>query len=75
MLNTGGAIQSVVVEDLKVRVLVKGAGEMRVYSSERPKGCRIDGEEVSFVYEEEMVAVEVAWSGSSSKTCAVEYLY
>ena len=79
MLNTGGAIQSVEFGDemseVAVKIAVKGAGEMKVYSSERPAGCRINGEEARFVYEESMVTVEVPWSGSSTKHCFVEYLY
>lgn len=79
MLNSGGAVQSFEFEEsgelLVVKVGVKGAGEMRAYSSVRPLACRVNGEEVKFVYEENVVSVQVPWSGSSSKLCGVEYLY
>jgi raffinose synthase len=79
MLNLGGAVQSFEFEEngegLVVKVGVKGAGEMRAYSSVRPSACRVNGKEVEFVYEENLVSAQVPWSGSSSKLCCVEFLY
>lgn len=79
MLNAGGAVQSLEFEDRlsesTVKIAVKGAGEMKAYSSERPAACRVNREDAGFVYEENVVTVEVPWSGSSNKLCIVEYLY
>jgi raffinose synthase len=79
MLNSGGAVQSIEFKEngevLVVKAGVKGAGEMRAYSSVRPLACRVNGEEVEFVYEENLISVQVPWSGSSSKLCCVEFLY
>ncbi|KAE9449135.1 hypothetical protein C3L33_18991, partial [Rhododendron williamsianum] len=77
MLNTGGAVQSFVVneEGSLVQVGVKGTGEMRVYASVKPRRCRINGEEVGFGYEDGgMVVVQVPWVESSSVS-VVEYLF
>lgn len=68
MLNTGGAIQSLEVVDDEnlVRIGVKGFGEMKVFASEKPSTCKVDGVEVKFGYDsEKMVNVEVPWPGSS----------
>lgn len=80
MLNSGGAVESIAIRDdnseiLAVEVDVKGAGDMRAYSSIRPVACRMNGKEVEFTYEASMVFVQVPWSGSSSKLCHVQYLY
>ncbi|PIA52521.1 hypothetical protein AQUCO_01000414v1 [Aquilegia coerulea] len=76
MLNTGGAIQSLKIDnqDNVVQILVKGAGEMRVFASERPKVCTVNGGEVSFIYADEMVAIHVPWE-ESSKLSLVEYYF
>jgi raffinose synthase len=77
MLNTGGAVQSFVLneEGSLVQVGVKGCGEMRAFASEKPRRCRINGEEVEFGYEEEgMVVVQVPWV-ESSRDSIVEYLF
>ncbi|KAJ9152658.1 hypothetical protein P3X46_026204 [Hevea brasiliensis] len=76
MLNTGGAIQSLAYNDSNrsVRIGVKGAGEMRIFASEKPRGCRIDEKEVGIEYEECMVVVQVPWSASSGVSI-VEYLF
>ncbi|XP_058087594.1 galactinol--sucrose galactosyltransferase-like [Magnolia sinica] len=76
MLNTGGAVQSLEFDDEKrlIRVGVKGTGEMRAYSSEKPKACRINGKEVGFEYEEQMVVIQVPWP-ESSKLSVIEYLF
>ncbi|OMO67486.1 Raffinose synthase [Corchorus olitorius] len=76
MLNSGGAIQSLEFdegEDL-VRIGAKGSGEMRVFASEKPVSCKIDGVPVEFNYEQQMVAIEVPWPNSSSLSI-VEYLF
>lgn len=77
MLNTGGAVQSFVVneEGSLVQVGVKGCGEMRAFASEKPRRCRINGEEVGIGYEEEgTVVVQVPWVESSGVSI-VEYLF
>jgi len=76
MLNNGGAIQSfeyLEAQDL-VQVGIRGAGEMRVYASEKPRACGIDGKEVDFEYEEFMVVIQVPWP-SSSKWSFVQYIF
>ncbi|KAK6920660.1 Glycosyl hydrolases 36 [Dillenia turbinata] len=67
MLNSGGAIQSLDFDDDEnvVRIGVKGSGEMKVFASEKPLACRIDGKNVDFSYEDHMVTVQVPWPGSS----------
>ncbi|KAF7819543.1 putative galactinol--sucrose galactosyltransferase 5 [Senna tora] len=76
MLNTGGAIQSLEFNEAKnlVDVGVRGSGEMRVFASERPRACKIDGEEVDFGYEEGMVVIQVPWPGSS-KLSLLQYIF
>ncbi|KAK9104394.1 hypothetical protein Scep_021238 [Stephania cephalantha] len=76
MLNTGGAIQSLSFDDGEnsVRVDVKGTGEIRVFSSHKPRICKINGEEVDFKYEEQMVVVQVTWPSSCSIS-TVDYLF
>ncbi|KAK9272818.1 hypothetical protein L1049_003196 [Liquidambar formosana] len=76
MLNTGGAIQSLAFdeEDDSVQVGVKGTGEMRVFASERPRACRIDGEDVAFAYDGHMVIIQVPWP-SSSNLSVIDYLF
>lgn len=76
MLNTGGAIQSLAFDKAQnlVEVGVKGKGEMRVFASERPSTCRIDGKEVDFEYEGSMVVIKVPWL-SSSKLSNVQYIF
>ncbi|KAJ4741917.1 Raffinose synthase family protein [Rhynchospora pubera] len=79
MLNSGGAVQSFESKEngeiLVVKVGIKGVGEMWAYSSSRPSSCQVNGEEVNFVYEENVISVQVPWSGSSSKLCDVEIFY
>ncbi|KAI9075574.1 hypothetical protein K1719_042480 [Acacia pycnantha] len=76
MLNTGGAIQSLAFDDDQsvAEVGVKGSGEMRVFASERPEACKIDGKEVEFEYEEGVVAIQVPWPGSS-RLSLVQYTF
>ncbi|XP_015879309.2 probable galactinol--sucrose galactosyltransferase 5 [Ziziphus jujuba] len=76
MLNTGGAIQSLDFDEVNdlVRVVVRGSGEMRVFASEKPTTCRIDGREVAFEYKESMVVIPVPWPGSSNGSI-VEYIF
>ncbi|KAL1356403.1 hypothetical protein HN51_008422 [Arachis hypogaea] len=76
MLNNSGAIQTLDFDEEKniVEVGVRGAGEMRVFSSESPRACKIDGKDVDFEYEEGMVVVQVPWP-SSSKSSIVQYTY
>ncbi|GAU31853.1 hypothetical protein TSUD_114640 [Trifolium subterraneum] len=76
MLNNGGAIQSFEYDEAQdlVQVGVKGAGEMRVFASKKPKSCRIDGKEVDFEYEDFMVVNQVPWP-SSSKFSSIQYIF
>ncbi|XWS48200.1 hypothetical protein CRYUN_Cryun13aG0053300 [Craigia yunnanensis] len=66
MLNSGGAIQLLAFDDDKnlVRIGVKGRGELRVFASEEPWACRIDGAPVEYGYDEQMVRIEVPWHNS-----------
>ncbi|KAL5227636.1 hypothetical protein ABZP36_015901 [Zizania latifolia] len=79
MLNAGGAVQGFESwkdgGDVAAEVAVKGAGEMVVHSSARPRLCKVDGQDAEFVYMDGMVTVDVPWTGSSSKLTRVEYLY
>lgn len=75
MLNSGGAIQSFEAEEFEAKIEVKGAGEMKAFSSVRPAACLINGEETEFLYEDQVVTLQVPWSGSSSKLCLVDYMY
>lgn len=76
MLNTGGAIQSV-AHDFRaksVRIGVKGAGEMRLFASQRPAAVKVNGEGVRFEYKDNMVAAEVPWTKPSGAS-VIEYLF
>ncbi|ESW22928.1 hypothetical protein PHAVU_004G007100 [Phaseolus vulgaris] len=75
MLNTGAAVQSLTFDEAQnlVDVGVRGTGEMRVYASERPNTCRIDGKEVDFEYEGSMVKIQVPWP--SSKLSTVQFAF
>eukprot|EP00262_Sarcandra_glabra_P013458 TRINITY_DN3729_c0_g1_i1.p1 TRINITY_DN3729_c0_g1~~TRINITY_DN3729_c0_g1_i1.p1 ORF type:complete len:756 (-),score=84.88 TRINITY_DN3729_c0_g1_i1:81-2348(-) len=76
MLNSGGAIRSLKFNDDKdsVQIEVKGTGGMGVFSSEKPKACQIDGEEVPFDYDGKMVLIQVPWPNSSVLP-VIEYLF
>ncbi|XP_030530986.1 probable galactinol--sucrose galactosyltransferase 5 [Rhodamnia argentea] len=74
MLNTGGAIQSMSFKGNLAEVGVRGAGEMRVYASIEPRACKIDGRDVTFEYKENMVIVQVPWTGSGELS-KVEYSF
>ncbi|GFP99743.1 galactinol--sucrose galactosyltransferase [Phtheirospermum japonicum] len=74
MLNTSGAIQSMTFTASSVRIGVKGAGEMRVYASERPLACTVNGISVTFGYEDYMVIIHVPWPNSSGLSM-IEYLF
>lgn len=76
MLNTGGAIQSIELDDEanSVEVEIKGVGEMRIFASQKPSTCKINGEVVPFEYEDSMVAIDVPWS-SPSGSCVIGYLF
>lgn len=75
MLNTGGAVQSLAFDEAQnlVEVGVRGTGEMRVYASEKPTTCRIDGKQVDFEYEGSMVKIQVPWPGSSKLSTVSMY--
>ncbi|KAH7528424.1 galactinol--sucrose galactosyltransferase [Ziziphus jujuba] len=76
MLNTGGAIQSLEFDEDEnlVKMGVKGSGEMKVFASEEPVKCNINGVGVKFGYEDKMVTVQVPWPNSSSLSM-VEYMF
>lgn len=76
MLNSGGAIQSMEIEKTEnlARIGVRGSGEMRVFASEKPARCKIDGEEVEFGYEDNMVRLQLAWP-ASARLSMVEYSF
>ncbi|XP_065879929.1 galactinol--sucrose galactosyltransferase-like [Euphorbia lathyris] len=76
MLNSGGAIQSLAIDDDEnvVKIGVKGSGEMSVFASEKPVGCKIDGEDVEFLYDDYMVRIQVPWP-DSPRICVVDYLF
>lgn len=74
MLNTGGAIQSFNEEGNSVQIGVRGAGELRVFASEKPTSCRIGGNDVAFEYEQQMVVIHVPWPASSNFS-NVEYIF
>ncbi|XP_022883967.1 galactinol--sucrose galactosyltransferase-like [Olea europaea var. sylvestris] len=76
MFNTGGAIQSLDFDDDddSVEVSIKGTGEMRVYASQKPVACRINGKNVAFGYEEYMVIIQVPWPNSSGIS-VIDYLF
>ncbi|CAA2983372.1 galactinol--sucrose galactosyltransferase [Olea europaea subsp. europaea] len=76
MLNTGGALQSVAFDydHNLVEIGVKGAGEMRVFASDKPESCRINGNDVAFKYEDYMVVIQVPWPDSSGIS-VIEYLF
>ncbi|KAL2340936.1 hypothetical protein Fmac_008876 [Flemingia macrophylla] len=78
MLNSGGAIQSLEFEFEdhadSVKVGVRGCGEMRVFASEKPLSCTIDGVAVKFDFEDKIVRVQVPWP-SSSKLSMVEFFF
>ncbi|KAK7271648.1 hypothetical protein RJT34_27724 [Clitoria ternatea] len=76
MLNTGGAVQSFAFDEAHslVEIGVRGTGEMRVFASERPSTCRIDGKVVDFECEGSMVIIQVPWPGSS-KLSTVQYVF
>lgn len=74
MLNSGGAIESMEFEEGLARVGVRGRGEMKVFASVKPVNCKINGEEVGFVYEDSMVTIEVPWNGPNGLSL-IDYLF
>ncbi|XP_027368860.1 galactinol--sucrose galactosyltransferase-like [Abrus precatorius] len=76
MLNSGGSILSTEFDkqEILTRIEVRGHGEMRVFASEKPVSCKIDGEPVEFYYVDSMVRLQVSWPGSS-RLSVVEYLF
>lgn len=76
MLNGGGAVEWVELDEDedRVKIGVKGCGEMKAFASEKPTTCKINGEGVEFSYEDHTVGVQVPWPGSS-QVSIVEYLF
>ncbi|KAL9272820.1 Galactinol--sucrose galactosyltransferase-like protein [Drosera capensis] len=77
MLNSGGAVESLALEDEKdsVKVGIRGTGELKAFASEEPKSCKIDGEEVAFDYKDCLITTDVPWNGSNSGMSEIEYLF
>lgn len=78
LLNSGGAVDSLVYnddeEESSVRIGVRGRGEMRVFASEKPSSCTINGVPVDFSYEDHMVALQVPWP-NSSRLSEIKYVF
>lgn len=74
MLNSGGAIRNMVMSGGVVHVGVKGTGELKAFSSTKPICCKIDGGNVEFSYEENLVSFHVPWA-TSSELSLVEFVY
>ncbi|KAK7265654.1 hypothetical protein RJT34_33277 [Clitoria ternatea] len=77
MLNSGGSILSTEFDDKEenlAKIGVRGHGEMRVFTSQKPESCKIDGEPVEFEYADSMVRLQVSWPGSS-RLSVVEYMF
>lgn len=76
MLNSGGSIMSLEFDKQEnlVRIGVRGHGKMKVFASEKPVSCMIDGEPVKFDYDGSVVMLKVLWPGSS-RFSMVEYLF
>lgn len=76
MLNSGGAIQSLVHDDdtKSVQIGIKGTGEMRAFASEKPRACLINEKEVAFAYKENLVMIQVPWP-SDSGISVISYLF
>lgn len=76
MLNTGGAIWSMEYdqEASSVKVGVRGSGEMRVFASEKPRSCKINGVAVNFTYADQMVGIQVPWP-ESEELSMIEYMF
>ncbi|XP_073060315.1 galactinol--sucrose galactosyltransferase-like [Primulina eburnea] len=74
MLNTGGAVQSLVLDENAkcVKIGVKGTGELRVFASERPVACKLNNGNATFGYEDKMVIVRVPWHAPSGLSL-IEY--
>ncbi|WOG93430.1 hypothetical protein DCAR_0312714 [Daucus carota subsp. sativus] len=76
MLNSGGAIRSLVYDDdaNSVQIGVKGTGEMRAFASVEPRACLINEEQVAFVYQENMVMIQVPWLNDSGIS-VIKYMF
>ncbi|MBA0711220.1 hypothetical protein Golax_010428 [Gossypium laxum] len=76
ILNSGGAIQLLAFDvDKNVVIIgVKWRGELKVFPSEKPWGCRIDGRRAEFGYDEQMVTTEIPWVNSPMPS-TVEYFF
>lgn len=75
MLNSGGALQSVQYGAGSVKVGVRGSGELKAFSSVKPKSCKVNGKDAGFEYDGLMVTAQVPWPGSSSELSLVQYTY
>ena len=77
MLHAGNSsIQSLAYDVFlsSVQIGMKGNSEMRVFASDKPSACKIDGKDVGFEYEDHLVIVQVPWS-SPSGLSTIEYLF
>ncbi|XP_020101334.1 stachyose synthase-like [Ananas comosus] len=82
MFNSGGTLQEVVVhneegeEGIRVRVRVKGGGELLVHSSVEPKRGLVEGKEVGFEWKGEgEVRVDVPWNEESHGVSDIVFVY
>lgn len=77
MLNSGGAIDTLVFLDeedvIMVKVGVKGVGDFKVFSSEKPRCCRVNGKDVKFSYKGCVVGIRVLLQDAFSRLSVVEY--
>ncbi|KAG6474911.1 stachyose synthase-like [Zingiber officinale] len=66
MFNCGGTLLEVEVDAdaVAVKVMVKGGGDLLMYSSRKPRGCCLNGVGVGFKYyvEDGKMRVEVPWA-------------
>ncbi|KAL3512777.1 hypothetical protein ACH5RR_025494 [Cinchona calisaya] len=76
MLNSGGALEWVIHDDDKSSVSagVGGCGEMRVFASEKPVSCTIDGIGVDFSYDHHMVMIQISWPNSLNLS-VIKYVF
>ncbi|KAL1112689.1 hypothetical protein V6Z11_D02G142300 [Gossypium hirsutum] len=76
ILNSCDAIQLLAFDvDKNVVIIgVKGRGELKVFASEKPWGCTIDGRRAKFGYDEQMVTTEIPWVNSPMPS-TVEYCF
>ncbi|XP_010678833.2 galactinol--sucrose galactosyltransferase [Beta vulgaris subsp. vulgaris] len=75
MLNSSGAIDSLLFQDEEnmVKVRVKGAGDFKVFSSQKPRCCRVNGKNVTFSYRDCIVGIQILLQDHVSRLSMVEF--